>query len=146
VPVVFVVLALAAGLALPIQAAINAQLRTVLGNPFRASFFQFLIGSLVLFAVTLTIREPWPSLAEVARGPWYAWVGGFLGAFYITCAIVVVPRLGAGLTFALVVAGQMAASLAIDQFGFLGLPATPISLTRTLGAALLVAGVILVRR
>ena len=45
------------------------------------------------------------------------WLGGTWATFYVVSTIFVLPRLGASVTFALVVAGQMFASLAIDQAG-----------------------------
>jgi transporter family-2 protein len=48
--------------------------------------------------------------------------------------------------FALVVAGQLMASLALDNWGLLGYPVRPLSWERLLGTALLVAGVVLIRR
>ena len=65
-----------------------------------------------------------------------------LGALYVVSVIVLVPRLGSAVTFALIVAGQMGISLAIDHFGLFGFPRTPLSLARVGGGALLVAGVV----
>ena len=135
-----------AGAALPVQAGINVHLRGIFGNPVRASFVQFTVGALFLLALTLFARDPWPALNDLARGPAWAWTGGILGALYVVSVIVLVPRLGSAVTFALIVAGQMGISLAIDQFGLFGLPRSPLSLARIGGGALLVAGVILIRR
>jgi len=44
------------------------------------------------------------------------------------------------------VAGQMAMSMVMDHFGWLGIPAQPISLLRILGAILLFSGVVLIRK
>ncbi len=139
--------AVLAGAALPVQAGINIHLRQLFGNPLRASFVQFTVGALFLFALTLLLaREPWPGAGALGRAPGWVWTGGLLGALYVVSAIVLVPRLGSAVTFALVVAGQMGISLAIDRFGLFGLHAAPLSLTRLGGAALLVAGVLLIRR
>ena len=138
--------AVLAGVALPIQAALNARVRIVVGNPIRASLASFAVGIVLLAALAFTAREPLPGLATLARAPWWIWFGGALGAFYIVGSIVVLPRLGSAFTFALVVAGQMAASLAIDRFGLFGVPQTSFSLQRLAGAALLVGGVLLVRK
>ena len=135
-----------AGAALPVQAGINVHLRGIFGNPVRASFVQFTVGALFLLALTLFARDPWPALNALARGPAWAWTGGILGALYVVSVIVLVPRLGSAVTVALIVAGQMGISLAIDQFGLFGLPRSPLSLARIGGGALLVAGVILIRR
>jgi transporter family-2 protein len=82
----------------------------------------------------------------VARAPGWSWTGGLLGAFYVTAVVVLTPRLGVATTIALVVAGQMLASVAIDHYGLFGVPLRPVNAARGLGAALLVAGVVLLRR
>ncbi len=138
--------AVLAGAFLPVQAGINVHLRGLVGNPVRASFFQFTVGALFLLVLTLFLRDPWPSLHSLVRGPAWAWTGGVLGALYVVSVIVLVPRLGSAYAFALIIAGQMGISLLIDQFGLFGLPRTSFSLARAGGGALLVAGVLLIRR
>jgi transporter family-2 protein len=138
--------AVLAGAVLPVQAGINIQLRALLGSPVRASFAQFVVGALFLGLLTIFVREPWPALSALLRGPAWAWAGGVLGACYVVSVVVLVPRLGAAFAFALVVAGQMLFSLAIDQFGLFGLVRTPLSPARFAGGLLIVAGVILLRR
>lgn len=140
------VFALLAGVGLPLQAAINVRLRDLLGSPVRASLGSFAVGSVLLFVATLAIRQPFPAIATIARAPWWLWTGGIVGAFYIMGTIVVVPKLGSAYTFALIVAGQMAMSIVIDRFGLFGVPQTPFSFARLCGAALLVGGVLLVRK
>jgi transporter family-2 protein len=58
---------------------------------------------------------------------------------------LLIPRLGAAMVIALIVAGQMLGSLAFDHFGLLGVPVHPANVPRLMGAALLVGGVILIR-
>lgn len=145
--VVLGVVAVVAGIALPLQAGVNVQLRGVLGSPIRAAFASFTVGTVLLFALALVLRgEPLPALATVARAPWWFWMGGVLGAFYLASSIVVVPRLGSAFTFALIVTGQMFASIAIDRLGLFGIAQTPLSIGRLAGAALLVGGVLLIRK
>jgi len=142
----YALFALLAGGVLPLQAAINVRLRDLVGNPLRASLGSFVVGTLILIAATLVVRGPLPSLATLARAPWWIWSGGAFGVFFILATIVVVPRLGSAVTFALIVAGQMATSVVIDRFGLFGLAQTPLSPTRLIGAVLLVGGVLLVRK
>ncbi len=73
------------------------------------------------------------------------YAGGLLGAVYVVGVIALAPRLGALLTFALVIAGQLLASLLLDHLGLL-YPRHPVNLPRLLGALLLLAGVVLIRR
>jgi transporter family-2 protein len=83
---------------------------------------------------------------QAKNAPWYVWFAGLLGAFYISTVIVLIPRLGFALTFGLIVAGQMAISLLFDHYGILHTPIREISLGRIIGALLLIAGVLLIRR
>lgn len=78
--------------------------------------------------------------------PWWAWSGGVFGALFIGLATVLVPQLGAAAFIALLVAGQMLASIAFDHFGWMGLAQRPLDGSRLIGVALLVGGVVLIRR
>ena len=91
------------------------------------------------------MHDNWPPTTMVQRSNWMSWTGGIFGAVYITISILLLPRLGAATVIALIVAGQMLASLAFDQFGFLGVPVHPLSVARAAGALFLVAGVVLIR-
>lgn len=137
------VLALAGGAALPLQVALNTQLKTYLGHPVQATFVSFSVGALAMLAYCLVTRLPWPGAGALAQAPGWVWLGGFLGAFYVWSTIVVAPSLGAAVTLGLVVAGQMTASLVLDHFGVAGLPERPLDLWRVTGVLLVVGGVAL---
>jgi bacterial/archaeal transporter family-2 protein len=98
----------------------------------------------MLVLAMLTQDVP-PSAASLARSNWWAWSGGLFGAIYIAISILLVPRLGTMSFVALLVAGQMLCSLVFDHYGLFGVPEHSIDIARILGAALLVAGVVLVR-
>ena len=139
-------LALAAGVLLPVQAGVNAQLRSAVGSPLTAALVSFLVGTAGLVTAAVIFRAPMTLRAAWADSPWWQWVGGLIGALYVIATIVLAPRLGAATLVAAVVAGQMIASLLLDQYGLLGFPTHPINGLRALGAGLVVVGVILVQR
>jgi bacterial/archaeal transporter family-2 protein len=139
-------LVLLAGAGLVVQVGFNAALRSVFGSATMAVLTNFLVGSLALLAFVFVSRASWPSSAQIAAAPVWAWLGGLLGVFYVATATIAGPRIGALLLLALSVAGQMVASLLIDHNGWLGFPQEPISATKLLGAALLFAGVLLIAR
>jgi transporter family-2 protein len=143
VPVLF---GTGAGVSFVIQQAVNARLRTDLGSPWWAGFVSYAGGTLVMAIAILVLRERWVLAEAALRAPWWAWTGGFFGAVYIAVSIVLVPRLGTATVVALIVTGQMASSLAFDNFGLFGVPRVPIDLSRVLAAAFLVTGVVLIRR
>jgi transporter family-2 protein len=138
-------LAVVAGAVLPVQAGINAQLRTTLGNPLAATLVSFLVGTVALAVVALGARVPLPAADTLARAPWWHWTGGLLGAVYVAMMILLAPRLGAATLIAAVVAGQMLTSLALDHYALVGFAVHPVSLQRLVGAALVIGGVALVR-
>jgi transporter family-2 protein len=143
---VLVLLALVVGAGLPVQAGVNAALARHVGRPEWAAFVNFAVGLVALAAWLFVTRAPVPSAAALARAPAWAWGGGFLGAFYVSAVVVLAPRLGVATTLALSIAGQMVGALVLDHFGALGLATRPITGARIAGAALLVAGVVLLRR
>ena len=116
-----------------------------LGSPWWAGFISYLIGTVAMLAVAIASGGPWLSAAMAARTSWMAWTGGIFGAIFIGTAILMVPRLGAATSLALIVVGQMLGSLVFDHFGLLGLPQHPASLTRLAGTAFLILGVVLIR-
>jgi len=141
----YLLFAFAGGAALPFQAGINAQLAAWLHSPVRAAFVSFAVGTLVLLVATLFVFKPLPSWGRVGDAPWWVWVGGALGAFYVAASIVSAPKLGAATLIAFVVAGQALASLVVDQFGWVGFEAKHITAGRAVGMVLVGAGVALVR-
>ena len=136
-------LAVHAGARVAFQQMLNANLRTQIGSPWWAGVVSYAVGLVAILIIALLAPGPRPAL--VAGGPWIAWTGGVFGAIFITIAILMVPRLGAATTLALIVVGQMLASLAFDHFGLLGITEQPVTLIRLLGVALLILGVVLVR-
>ena len=142
----FLLLALVAGAMMPTQAAINNKLAGYVASPISAAFISFLIGTVGLFVYMFATGVPISNLTNIKDAPPIAWLGGLLGAFFVTCTVILAPRIGVAMTFSLIVAGQMLITLVLDHFGFLGLPVKEISLSRVGGILLIVAGVALIRR
>jgi transporter family-2 protein len=140
-----VILSGVAGVSFVIQQAVNADLRASIGSAAWAGFISYLGGTVCMLVLALVLREAVPAMPDIHRSHWWAWTGGLFGAVYIAISIFLVPRLGAAFFVALLVAGQMVASVAFDHFGALGLAEHPIDVPRIVGAMLLVIGVVLIR-
>ena len=140
-----VMLGAVAGVSFVIQQAVNADLRVSIGSRAWAGVVSYLGGTVCMLVLALVLREAVPAMADIHRSDWWAWTGGFFGTVYIAISIFLVPRLGAAFFVALLVAGQMMASVAFDHFGALGLSEHPIDIPRLIGAVLLVVGVVLIR-
>ena len=142
---VLILLALLAGFVIPTQAGINAQLSLWTRSPVLASTISFAVGTVVLVVYSLIARIPLPPLATAGVQPWWVWIGGALGAYFVAATIFIAPKLGATTMVALLLAGQMVASLTLDHFGILGYPVHPASIGRIIGIVMIAGGVILVR-
>ena len=138
-------LVVAAGCSVALQQVLNANLRAQLGSPWWAGFVSYFVGLVSMLAVALAAPGPRLSFPPGGGASWASWSGGLFGAIFIGIAILMVPRLGAATTLALVVVGQMLASLTFDHFGLLGLAQHSISAVRLAGASCLIVGVFLVR-
>lgn len=145
----WLVLGLLAGAVLPVQGAINAQLRADLQAPIAVAAFSFLLATLAMGVVLVLVvrvgRVPRPQLAGLRTVPWWGWLGGLAGAVYVTSVFLLIPSIGAATTIALTVAGQQLASVAVDQYGLLRLPRRVVTARRLAGVVVMLAGVALLQ-
>lgn len=142
---IWVIVALLSGAVLPIQAGLNARLGAAGQNAVYASTISFVVGTIGLIIYILITRQS-VSLSGLREVPVYIWLGGLLGAFYVTAIVLLFPKLGPGLTFGLVVAGQMVVSILLEHFKVLVANPSPISFMKVLGVALVVIGVVIIRK
>jgi transporter family-2 protein len=144
-----VALALFAGALLPVQGAVNALFRANLGAPLAVGFISFVVATgtmlLALPAIQAMLDAPPPRFDRLAGMPAWGWLGGAMGAFYVTTVFSAIPSIGTSSVVALTVAGQQVASLLIDRLGLLGFPMRAITSMRLLGVMLLFAGVAVIQ-
>jgi transporter family-2 protein len=145
----WIALGLGAGAVLPIQGAINAQLRVDLDKPLAAAAFSFSVATVAMalaLILALTVaRAPRPRIDGLGGLPWWGWVGGLCGATYVTSVFVLIPEIGVAPTIALTVAGQQLASVLVDRYGLLRLQVRKISVARLAGVLILLGGVALIQ-
>jgi bacterial/archaeal transporter family-2 protein len=139
-------LTVGAGVSVLIQQALNANLRSELSSAAWSGFMSYFLGVGCMVLLAVVLRDPIPSAATISRVPLWAWSGGIFGAIFIGLSIITIPKLGGAAYIALLVTGQMIAALAVDHFGWLGVQERPIDLPRIIGVALLIGGVVLIRR
>lgn len=137
--------ALMVGVLVPLQAGANVALGRALGHPLWATMISLAVSVICVVPMMLAFRVSGPSIAGLAGQPKWIWIGGVAGVIYITAALLLVPKLGAASFMTAVIAGQILASLAIDHFGLVGFEAKPLTLPRLIGAAVVVAGVLVMQ-
>ncbi len=134
----------AAGIGIPIFAALNAGLGQQLGGPLAATAVTFAVGLVIALALliltglpdrsTLTFQQPW------------LWFGAVFMLFYATSVAFAAPKIGLGNAIFFVLLGQMVAAAAIDHFGWLGAIQTALTPKRVLGIAVMAFGLYLARK
>lgn len=143
---VYIAFGLLTGAFFASQGPINGRLAAHLGGPAAAAFMSFSVGWAGLFLFNLTARTPLPSGTAVGAAPWWAWLGGLLGAVAVPLAALSVPKIGVAPWVAAVIAGQLITALVLDQVGAFGGAVREISMGRIAGALCLCAGVWLIRK
>jgi transporter family-2 protein len=124
----------------------NGALRNALTNPWLASLVSFLPIVAFLACLVLCQPRPLPTLAGVTTMPWWAPLGGLVGAFAVVAGLLFVNKVGAGPFAGLTITANILMSLVIDKFGWFGMDIHPLNGWRMLGAALMVAGIALIAR
>jgi len=140
-----VLLGAAAGCLVGMQAPINARLGKTVGA-VQAASFSFLVGTFALVSISFVLRGGLGTLGRIGQVPWWALVGGLLGAVYVFIALEAVRTLGASGLTAVVITGQLAISVLVDRFGLLGVARNSIGPQRIIGLVLLLIGATLVVR
>jgi len=130
----------AIGAMLAFQAPANAALARSIGDPVWAAAISFGIGFVLLCGIAI-MRGSALTIGDFHGLPWWALMGGLLGAIWVLAAIWSVPRLGVVTMMSAMVLGQLIAAMIIDSGGIMGLEVRSISPTRILAIALVATGV-----
>jgi bacterial/archaeal transporter family-2 protein len=124
----------------------NGALRNALTNPWLASLVAFLPVIALLVCIFLCLPRPLPTAEGIAAMPWWAPLGGLIGAFAVIAGLLFVSQVGAGAFAGLTITANILMSLVIDKFGWFGMEVHPLSGGRMLGAALMVGGIALIAK
>ena len=143
---IFIGLMLAAGICTVLQVAFNARLKTSVDSPILSTMISICVSTIVLAPILICGWFGRGRLDNLQSVPAWAWLGGAAGAFYLVANLVSLPRLGAAMVVACAVAGQLVASVTIDNFGLFDVPKTPVNPFRIAGAILVFLGVVLIQR
>ena len=143
---IFALLAMGAGCCIALQASANSNLSYNIKSPLYTSYLSICGTILTATLAMLILRPTLPSAGDIRTTPWWNWIGGPLGALIVLAGAALTRELGAALFIALVVGGQLCCSLTIDHFALMGLDQKAITPGRILGAILVIAGVVCIKR
>jgi transporter family-2 protein len=131
--------AVVAGLAGPVQAAVMGQLGERVGI-LPALALSALVTVVVALAALLAVRLSLDGIGDAVRQPAWLWIGGLLSAFIIIAVTVAPPQIGTTATIGVIIAGNLAMAALIDRYGLFGVERIPLGWPRLLGIGLLAAG------
>ena len=129
-----------------VGAAMNGQLNKSLHNAWLASAVSFTLITFFFTAAFFIMPSPLPTAKDLSELPWWAVIGGLVGAVQVYAGLSYVNKVGAGPFMGYTVTASLLASLAIDHFGWFRMDHHPMNVWRGLGAALLVGGVTLIAK
>ena len=135
-----IIAAIITGAVVPFQAGANAALGRALGHPLWGTLISLCVSFACVLPVMLLAKVQASSLLNLVQAPRWIWIGGVVGVVYITGALMLAPKLGAAGFVMAAIAGQMLASIIIDQWGLVGLPQKSVSWSRLAGLGLIFLG------
>jgi len=140
---VYLIIALAAGVALATQSAINTQLaKAMSGEAVIATFISFAVGTIVLFFIAWVKTDLWGNLSAVPSQPWWKLIGGVLGAVVVFTTVLLAPKLGITAMLFFIIVGQLITAATIDHFGLIGMPIREVNITKFIGLIIVAFGLV----
>ena len=140
---VYLIIALAAGVALATQSAINTQLaKAMSGEAVIATFISFAVGTIVLFFIAWVKTDLWGNLSAIPSQPWWKLIGGVLGAVVVFTTVLLAPKLGITAMLFFIIVGQLITAATIDHFGLIGMPIREVNITKFIGLIIVAFGLV----
>ena len=136
---------LAAGIGIPVLAALNAQLGARIGAPMAAGVVALSVAWAVA-GVAVVATGSARALLAIPGQPVWLLLAGVLMAFYLLSITWIAPRFGVGNAVFCVLLGQMAAATVIDHFGLFGARLVPLTGQRLAGIVAMAGGLVLIQR
>jgi transporter family-2 protein len=115
-----------AGMLQALGPPMNGRLRQSLVNPWLATIVSFGLVFAFFIIVVAIFPRPLPTAHGLAAMPWWAPLGGVIGAFAVVTGLLFVDRVGAGPFAAMTVSANLIMSMIIDQGVSSICPSTPL--------------------
>ena len=134
--------AVIAGAAMSVQGVMNTRLGDKAGALETSAYVQ-----LTGFALALVIALLWGKgdIRQLAQAPWYTWLGGLLAPVITVTVMLSISGLSPTVGISAILLSQLTVAALIDALGWLGAEKMPFTWQKGVGAALMAAGVLLMK-
>lgn len=123
-----------------------AQLSAIVGNPIQATTVAFFVATMALLLFCTGMGKTQLVGKAFSRDyPWWMWTGGLCGAIIVLGNAWLVAHVGVGVFLMALLVGQLALSMLMEHYGWLGAPRKPITWAKIIGILLMLAGIALIR-
>jgi len=141
----FAITAFLMGVILSVYLPMNSSVSRHLGSSMAASAVFFVVATVTSIMIMMSAGD-YHALAKIKSVPVSLYISGVISAFFIVGTTFLIPKVGARTFFILLVSGQILMAMVISHFGVLESPQDPITLRKTVGAILVIAGACLSAR
>lgn len=136
--------AVASGTLGAVQVAVNGYLGQIVHSALKSTVVSFVTGILLLTLICsfliLSGKVPLRRPQHEGFGPWWAWLGGVLGAIYVYVNVTLSHVIGTGGTVMVLLIGATLGGVLVDHFGLFGTARRPVNLKKSAGIALMLLG------
>lgn len=140
----FGLIAFLGGIFNSIASGSNSSLNKSLGQPVVAALIITTINAVLYVSIIPFVGIAVPKAAAITEVPWWAWIGGLLGGFYVLASIFFAEKLGAALFIGLSVTASLVTSVLLDHFGLVGFKQHTAGIGRIAGCIFMIGGLAMV--
>lgn len=137
-------LALMMGVIISVYLPMISQSAKLLGSVPMANVPFFLIALVSSVIIAVATGSRFEHFQKISLLPLWLLSAGVMSAGLFIGSSFLIPKIGLGPFFVLLVSGQVLAGMVFGYFGLFGIPASDITIGKATGAILVIAGVYLV--
>lgn len=140
----YLLLAFSMGAILALYVPVLSLSGRIIGSPILANVPFFGIGMITSFVLALVMGHSLSDFGRLQEVPPWMFLAGVASGLMVLGSTFLIPRIGPGPFFVLLVAGQILMGTALSHFGVLGAALDPVTLRKVLGLVLVLGGAYLV--
>lgn len=133
-------LAFGMGVTLAVYLPVLSQTGRLVSSPILANVPFFALGMVTSFIVALMTGNRLADFSRLKEVPPWMFLAGVVSGLMILGSTWLIPRIGPGPFFVLLVAGQILMGSLLSNFGWLGAPLDAVSMRKAGGIALVILG------